>query len=518
MSSIPMDRPERPAYRKPDVLEIIEELHRLGVAQAVVAIQDESGDLLLLELLVHRPERHRHDLVEEHAAHGRLDQLRRVPRVEPAHPDPRLETHVLRVVRHADLFHVREHAALAGGVLLLLGQVVDAEDHVLRRNHQRRAVRRRQDIVGRQHEDLRLELRLMGERHVHRHLVPVEVRVERRADERVDLDRLALDQDGLERLDPSRWSVGARFSSTGCSLMMSSRMSQTFRTLLLHHLFGGLDRRGETLLFELPQDERLEELEGHLLRQPALVELQLRPHHDDRAARVVDALAEEILTEPPLLALERVGERLQRPVVRAGDDAPSAAVVEQGVHRLLEHPLLVADNDLRRPELHEALQPVVPVDHPAVEVVEVRRREAAPVQRHQGAQLGRDDRDGLEDHPLGLVLGLDEGVHDLEPLDDLLPLLGGRLRHHRGAQLTLERLEVEVPQEHPDRLGPHADLDAVGRVLLGELPVLVDGDQVLLLEVRRARVEDDVLLKSRGSSPGPAATYRGAARCGSAAP
>ena len=37
---------------------------------------------------------------------------------------------------------------------------------------------------------------------VHCHLVAVEVGVEGRADERVDLDGLALDQDGLEGLDP----------------------------------------------------------------------------------------------------------------------------------------------------------------------------------------------------------------------------------------------------------------------------------------------------------------------------
>jgi hypothetical protein len=36
---------------------------------------------------------------------------------------------------------------------------------------------------------------------VDRHLVAVEVGVEGRADERVDLDRLALDEDRFERLD-----------------------------------------------------------------------------------------------------------------------------------------------------------------------------------------------------------------------------------------------------------------------------------------------------------------------------
>ena len=66
---------------------------------------------------------------------------------------------------------------------------------------------------------------------------------------------------------------------------------------------------------------------------------------------VVDALAEQVLAEAALLALERVGERLERPVVRAAQDAAAAAVVEQGVDRLLEHPLLVADDDVGRLQL-----------------------------------------------------------------------------------------------------------------------------------------------------------------------
>jgi hypothetical protein len=61
-------------------------------------------------------------------------------------------------------------------------------------------------------------------------------------------------------------------------------------------------------LDELAHDERLEQLERHLLGQPALVELELRTDDDDRAARVVDALAEQVLAEPALLALEHVAE------------------------------------------------------------------------------------------------------------------------------------------------------------------------------------------------------------------
>ena len=56
-------------------------------------------------------------------------------------------------------------------------------------------------LLVRHHQHARLHLRLDGERHVHRHLVAVEVGVEGGADQRVELDGLALDQHRLEGLD-----------------------------------------------------------------------------------------------------------------------------------------------------------------------------------------------------------------------------------------------------------------------------------------------------------------------------
>ena len=58
-----------------------------------------------------------------------------------------------------------------------------------------------QDVVRGQHQRARFHLRFERQRHVHRHLVAVEVGVERRADQRMQLDRLAFDQHRLERLD-----------------------------------------------------------------------------------------------------------------------------------------------------------------------------------------------------------------------------------------------------------------------------------------------------------------------------
>ncbi len=49
-----------------------------------------------------------------------------------------------------------------------------------------------------------------------------------------------------------------------------------------------------------------------LVGKPALPHLELGPDDDDRAAGVVDALAEQVLAEPALLALEHVGQGLER--------------------------------------------------------------------------------------------------------------------------------------------------------------------------------------------------------------
>ena len=113
------------------------------------------------------------------------------------------------------------------------------------------------------------------------------------------------------------------------------------------------------------------------------------------------------------------------------------------------------------PEVEQPLQAVVPVDHAPVEVVEVARREAAAVELHHRAELRRDHRHGLEDHPLGLVLRGDERLDDLETLDRALLLLA--LRRLDGvAQHERLLLEVEVAEQLADRLCAHpaAEVDA----------------------------------------------------------
>ncbi len=205
------------------------------------------------------------------------------------------------------------------------------------------------------------------------------------------------------------------------------------------------------------------------------MELELRTDHDHRAARIVDALTEQVLPEPALLAFQHVGERLQWALVGACDDAAAAAVVEKRIDRLLQHALLVADDDVRRAQLDQPLQTVVAVDDAAIEIVEVGRGEAAAVERYERAEIRRDHRHLRQDHPLRLVAGLDESLDQLEALGELLRLELGLRLSNLDAEIRRHLFKVERLQHLADRFGADQRSEAVAAVLLLSLEVLVLG-------------------------------------------
>src|SRR5207342_1634928 len=108
---------------------------------------------------------------------------------------------------------------------------------------------------------------------------------------------------------------------------------------------------------------------------------------DDRTARVVNALAEQVLTEPALLALEHVGQRLERTLAAAANRLRATTVVEQRIDRFLQHALLVPEDDLRRAMHDELLQAVVAVDDATIEIVQIRGCKATAVQRHERTKI-----------------------------------------------------------------------------------------------------------------------------------
>src|SRR6185503_2407466 len=426
---------------------------------------DQLRELLLAHDLVDRLERDlaRADVAQQRAADRGRHQLGAVT-VGLAHAqlDRGLEVDLAVVVRHADLGDRAVDAArrlavlalpeLAPGERALAREVIEPQHDVLRRHDDRLAVGGRQDVVGAHHEHARFHLRLDRQRDVDRHLVAVEVGVERRAHQRVELDRLALGQHRLERLDAE--AVQRRCAVEQHRVLLDDLLEDVphLGALLLDQLLGGLDRGDQVPLLELVVDERREQLERHLLGQAALVQLELGTDHDHRAARVIDALAEQVLAEATLLALQHVAERLQRTLVGAGDDAAAAAVVEQSVDRLLQHAFLVADDDIRRPQLDQPLETVVAVDDAPIEIIEIGRGETSTVQRHQRPQIGRYYRYDRQDHPLRLVAGGEKGFDQLKPLGDLLLLDVAVGFSEFGTQLPLHLLKVDAFEHLADRL------------------------------------------------------------------
>ena len=276
-----------------------------------------------------------------------------------------------------------EHRTLPSCEGSLAGHVVAAEHDILRGHDDRLAVGGAEDVVGRHHQHPGLHLGLDAQRHVDRHLVTVEVGVEGCADERVKLDGLAFDEHRFEGLNAQAMEGGRPVQQNRVLLDDVLQDVPDLGLLLLDHLLRRLDGSDIALLFQLVVDEGLEEFEGHDLRQAALVKLELRPDNDHGAARVVDALTEEVLPETALLSLQHVAERLEGTLVWSGDDLTAAAVVEQRVDRLLEHSLLVPNDDLGRVQLLQSLQAIVSVDDAPVEVIEVRGGETASVERDQ---------------------------------------------------------------------------------------------------------------------------------------
>ncbi len=164
-----------------------------------------------------------------------------------------------------DLTEIAEHHSFTRLLLAHDGEIVQTQHDVLGWHDDRRAGGRVQNVVRRHHQDARLELRLQRQRHVHRHLVAVEVRVEGRANQRMQLDRLAFDQHRLEGLDAE---TVQRRRAVEQHRMLADHLVENvphLGTLLLDELLRLLDGGRIALRVETRIDERLEQLQRHLL-------------------------------------------------------------------------------------------------------------------------------------------------------------------------------------------------------------------------------------------------------------
>ena len=242
-----------------EFLQSIEELDRRGKSGVAVALEHELAERLLLHVAVLERNALRDDRVEQRAPDRR--QRPRLPAVvidEVA--NRRLPLHVAVRQRHLDLRDRDEFTQPIGRLLVALvlrefrGRLrrhVASEHNVLARLGDGATVRRLENVVRREHEQPALELCLERQWHVHGHLVPVEVGVERRANERVNSNGLAFYQNRLKCLNTE--SVERRGAVQQHRVIADDLLEDLVHlgALTLHDLLGALHRLGDALLDEL---------------------------------------------------------------------------------------------------------------------------------------------------------------------------------------------------------------------------------------------------------------------------
>ncbi|XOQ26852.1 MAG: hypothetical protein ACFWTM_11300 [Mitsuokella multacida] len=344
-----------------EVLDVIDDFCRLRSAKMVVAVGNEGTELLFLHenaeapraivFLMEVTEFRRQDLVEDHAAKARLDERSLAVRRLHAALQGCLQLEVMLLISEKCFSNARDNHALALSTRLKNRQVVGTEHHILCRHDDWFAVFRCEDVVGCEHEDAGLCLCLCRQRQMDSHLVTIEVGVVSRAGQRMQLQGMALSEDRLEGLNAE--AVQRRGTVQENRMLFDDVFEDIpyFWTCTLNHALSALDVVGSARSDELFHDKRLEELKSHDFRQAALMQLEFRADDDNGTAGIVNAFAEQVLTETALLALQHIGKGFQRAVARARDRTAAAAVIDEGIDSFLQHAFFVAHDDVRRTEV-----------------------------------------------------------------------------------------------------------------------------------------------------------------------
>ena len=127
----------------------------------------------------------------------------------------------------------------------------------------------------------------------------------------------------------------------------SLKNSPYFISPSLNKATGTLDIGCKPSFGQLVNNKGFEEFKRHLFGQTALINFQAGADDDNRTSRVVHSFPQQVLPETPLLPSQEIGEALKRTVSRTQNSFASAPVINQGIHRFLQHSLLVTHDNIR---------------------------------------------------------------------------------------------------------------------------------------------------------------------------
>ena len=217
-----------------------------------------------------------------------------------------MDIHLAFVVGNQGFFRTIEGQAFTLGTLTELSDVVQTKNHILCRHSDRRTIGRVQNIVSLEHQHLSFQYCFITQWQVNRHLVTVEVGVERSTCQRVQLDSLTFNHVRLECLDTETVQCRCTVEQYRVTLHDMFEDIEHDSFLAVYNLLGTLYGLHNTAFNQLTDDERLVKFGSHELRNTTFTHLQFRTYNDYRTCRVVHTLTQQVLTETTLLTLQTV--------------------------------------------------------------------------------------------------------------------------------------------------------------------------------------------------------------------
>ncbi len=172
----------------------------------------------------------------------------------------------------------------------------------------------------------------------------------------------------------------------------------------------------------------------------------------------------------------------------------------------MKHPLFIPEDHFRSLDVDQALEAIVADDNATIEVIEVRRCEAAPFERYERTQIRRDDRDDIKDHPLRAIrlfcLACAECIKDAQTLEHIGLLGLGHVVFSRFTKDEICLISINTTKEFLHSLTADEG-DELARIIiihvallrtevLQHVEILFFREKVLRLKTRGTRLNDDV--------------------------
>ncbi len=95
-----------------------------------------------------------------------------------------------------------------------------------------------------------------------------------------------------------------------------------------------------------------------------------------------------------------------------------SAVINQGIHSFLKHSFFITNNNIWGFQFQHSLQTVISINHTSIQIIQVRSCITSTVKHHHRAQIRRNDRHNIQNHPSRFIARLEKCFYDFQPFQN----------------------------------------------------------------------------------------------------